>query len=119
MKFKTLKHKDLDKTFGVIISYDEGQIRDADSEIVEGKIPELLQADTSFEKLKAANEYRTSFHQLEDYEIVDIEVLLPNELPSTKLEKMVLTDYLDWYKRKYGGVEMISDYWINEFVSGK
>lgn len=33
-------------------------------------------------------------------------------------ELIVLTDYMDWYKNKYGGVIMVSEYWINEFVSG-
>ena len=33
-------------------------------------------------------------------------------------ELTVLTDYLDWYRNKYGGVEMISDFWINEFLNG-
>lgn len=33
-------------------------------------------------------------------------------------ELTVLTDYLDWYRNKYGGVEMISEFWINEFLNG-
>lgn len=34
-------------------------------------------------------------------------------------EHIILNDYMDWYKNKYGGVVMISEYWINEFVNGK
>ena len=34
-------------------------------------------------------------------------------------EIIILTDYMDWYKNKFGGVIMLSDYWINSFVSGK
>lgn len=33
-------------------------------------------------------------------------------------EKEVLMDYLDWYKKKYGGLEMISEFWIDEFIKG-
>lgn len=33
-------------------------------------------------------------------------------------EKEVLMDYLDWYKRNHGGVEMISEFWIDEFIKG-
>ena len=33
-------------------------------------------------------------------------------------ELTVLTDYLDWYRNKYGGVEMISEFWIDEFLNG-
>jgi uncharacterized membrane protein len=41
------------------------------------------------------------------------------EAKSTVDEITALTDYMDWYKNKYGGVIMVSDYWINEFVKGK
>lgn len=34
-------------------------------------------------------------------------------------EITTLSDYMDWYKNKYGGVIMVSEYWINEFVSGR
>lgn len=109
------------ETFGVFVNHDEGEIRDADTEIYFSAKPELLGIETTIDKLKELNKQRTSFEQLEDYEVVDIEVLLKkkNELPSKILEKSVLSDYLDWYKNKYGGVEMISEYWINEFVSGR
>ena len=33
-------------------------------------------------------------------------------------ELTVLMDYLDWYKNKYGGVEMINEFWIYEFLNG-
>jgi hypothetical protein len=41
------------------------------------------------------------------------------EAKDTVDEITALTDYMDWYKNKYGGVIMVSDYWINEFVKGK
>ena len=34
-------------------------------------------------------------------------------------EFTILHEYMDWYKNKYGGVIMVSEYWINEFISGK
>jgi len=117
MKYKTLKHKYMPETFGVFVNHDEGEIRDADTEIYFSAKPELLGIETTIDKLKELNKQRTSFEQLDDYEVIDIEVLLKNELPSEKLEKQVLSDYLDWYKNRYGGVEMISDYWINEFLN--
>jgi hypothetical protein len=34
-------------------------------------------------------------------------------------EMTTLFDYMDWYKNKYGGVIMVSEYWIKEFTLGK
>lgn len=39
-------------------------------------------------------------------------------LLSVEKEKQVLTDYQDWYNKKYGGVVMVSDYWIEQFITG-
>ena len=41
------------------------------------------------------------------------------EAKETIDEITILSDYMDWYKNKYGGVIMVSDYWVNEFVTGK
>lgn len=41
------------------------------------------------------------------------------EATRTVDEITALSDYMDWYKNKYGGVIMVSDYWIKEFVSGR
>ena len=40
------------------------------------------------------------------------------EAKDTVDEITILSDYMDWYKNKYGGVIMVSDYWIKEFVTG-
>lgn len=37
-------------------------------------------------------------------------------LPPICLEKQVLSDYIDWYKNTHGGVAMISEYWINQYL---
>jgi hypothetical protein len=41
------------------------------------------------------------------------------EAKQTIDEMTTLSDYMDWYKNKYGGVIMVSEYWIKEFVSGR
>lgn len=33
-------------------------------------------------------------------------------------QREILMDYLDWYQNKYGGIEMISEFWIDEFIKG-
>jgi hypothetical protein len=48
-----------------------------------------------------------------------IHVSTIKEAKDTVDEITALTDYMDWYKNKYGGVIMVSDYWISEFVSSK
>lgn len=48
-----------------------------------------------------------------------IHVSKMQEAKETVDEITVLTDYMDWYKNKYGGIIMVSDYWIKEFVSGR
>jgi hypothetical protein len=40
------------------------------------------------------------------------------EAKETIDEITTLYDYMDWYKNKYGGVIMVSDFWIKDFVSG-
>jgi len=36
-----------------------------------------------------------------------------------KIDEMTtLLDYIQWYTNKYGGVIMVSEYWIKEFVLG-
>ena len=46
--------------------------------------------------------------------------LVSGSLPTTEIEKQVLTDYEDWYMKKYGGgFAMINSYWIDCFVSGQ
>ena len=76
MKFKTLKHKRMLDTFGVFVNQDHGEIRDADTEIYFSAKPELLGIETTIDKIKELNKYRTSFEQLDDYELVDVEVVL-------------------------------------------
>jgi hypothetical protein len=41
-----------------------------------------------------------------------------HEAKQTIDEMTTLMDYMDWYKNKYGGVIMLSEYWIKKFVSG-
>ena len=48
-----------------------------------------------------------------------IHVSTMQEAKQTVDEIIVLSDYMDWYTNKYGGVIMVSDYWIKEFVSGR
>lgn len=47
-----------------------------------------------------------------------IHVSTMEEAKKTVDEITTLSDYMDWYKNKYGGVIMVSEYWIKEFVSG-
>jgi len=46
-----------------------------------------------------------------------IHVATIEEAKETIDEITTLSDYMDWYKNKYGGIIMVSDYWIKEFVS--
>ena len=48
-----------------------------------------------------------------------IHVATIQEAKQTIDEITTLSDYMDWYKNKYGGVIMVSEYWIKEFVSGR
>jgi hypothetical protein len=46
-----------------------------------------------------------------------IHVSTVQEAKQTIDEMITLSDYMDWYNNKYGGVIMVSEYWIKEFVS--
>lgn len=76
MKFKVLKHKNIPDIFGVFINHDEGEIRDADSEIYHLTTPELLGITATIDGLKKINQDRTAFHQLDDYDLVEVELII-------------------------------------------
>ena len=60
----------------------------------------------------------TALIAMEKYVEHSLENMADKLLPQ-KVEKAVLTDYEDWYKLKYGGVVMVSDYCIEQFITGQ
>ena len=70
MKFKTLKHKTLPDTFGVFMNIP------GDSSINYCLKPDLLNSEATMDALKAHNKGLTSFEQLNDYDLVEVELTL-------------------------------------------
>lgn len=75
MLLKTLKHKELPDTFGSFMDTEQG------AEIVHGSIPHLYPLTATKEAMGELlqDEEGPAFEQLGDYELVEIEVILPGE----------------------------------------
>lgn len=74
MQFKTLKHKTLPDTFGII-----DQFEDSNHEIAHGSIPNLQPMTATMELMKQYWEKRGQHlvvSQLGDYELVEVDVTI-------------------------------------------